>query len=69
MKCSENGEYTFPALGEQDASKKPNFHGIIKKAEVLGFDGECCCTRDEAGFHEGGRRKSDKPVVFRIALD
>ena len=70
MKCSENGEYTFPALGEQDASKKPNFHGIIKKTEVLGFDGECCCTRDEAGFHvKVDGVKSDKPVVFRIALD
>lgn len=70
MKCSENGEYTFPALGEQDASKKPNFHGIIKKTEVLGFDGECCCTRDESGLHvKVDGVKSDKPVVFRIALD
>ena len=32
LKCSDNGTYCIKSLGEQDASKQANFHGIIKKS-------------------------------------
>ena len=38
LKCAEDGNYYLKALGERDASSKPEFHGIIKKVEILGFD-------------------------------
>ena len=35
LKCSDNGVYDIVSLGEKDASKQANFHGIIKKVELL----------------------------------
>lgn len=70
MKCSEDGSYCIPSLGEQDASSKPNFHGIINDVQLLGFDAGCSFNRDEEGLHlqvEGVQ--SDKPIVFRIEID
>ncbi len=57
------------SLGEQDASKKPNFHGIIKNVEVLGYD-KCEWERDEDGLHiTTDMIETDKPVVFKISVD
>ena len=57
------------SLGEQDASKKPNFHGIIKNVEVLGYN-KCEWTRDEEGLHvTTDMIETDKPVVFKISVD
>ncbi len=70
MRCSEDGSYCFPALGEQDASRKPNFHGLIREVSVLGFDSACEWTRDESGLHVRTTGVvSDKPVVFKVVLD
>lgn len=70
LKCSPEGSYLFPALGEQDASKKPNFHGIIRNVEILGFDSECSWSRDEEGLHvKVNGVNTDKPVVFRVTVD
>ncbi len=57
------------SLCESDASKKPNFHGIIKSVEVLGYD-KCQWKRDEEGLHiTTDLIKTDKPVVFKISVD
>ena len=70
MKCSEDGSYCIPSLGEQDASRKPNFHGIINDVQLLGFDVDCRWNRDEAGLHlQVEDVRSDKPIVFRIEID
>lgn len=70
MRCSENGSYTFPSLGLQDASHKPNFSGIIKNISVLGFDSPCEWSRDESGLHvKVDEVKSDNPVVFKVELE
>ena len=69
LRCAGDGQYTFPALGRQDASHAPNFAGILQDVTVLGFDAPCRWTRDEAGLHvrvEGVA--TDKPVVFRLEL-
>lgn len=57
------------SLCESDASKKPNFHGIIKDVSVLGHD-KCDWKRDEEGLHvTTDLIKTDKPVVFKIRID
>lgn len=69
MRSSEDGNYVFPALGEQDASSKPNFHGIIRKVQVLGYNVPLTWERKEDGLHltaEGIH--TNKPVVFRVTL-
>lgn len=69
MRSSEDGTYAFPSLGEQDASSKPNFHGIIRSIEVLGYDVPLTWERKEDALHvtaEGIR--TDKPVVFKVML-
>ena len=69
MRCSQDGSYTFPALGKQDASHKPNFAGIIGNVSALGFDGACEWSRDEEGLHvKADGMKTDKPVVFKVEL-
>ena len=60
---------TVKSLAEADASHKPNFHGIIKDVEVLGYD-NCKWSRDEEGLHiTTDLIETDKPVVFKIYVD
>ena len=70
LREDENGEYSFTLLGEKDASRKANFHGIVKNVELLGYDGELEWHRDGEALHvKSGVTGTDKPVVFRITLD
>lgn len=69
MKCSEDGNYCIHSLGIQDASKKANFNGIIRKVELLGSEEETVWNRDENGLHIRCRRQSEYPLVFRITVD
>ncbi|MDE5590267.1 MAG: alpha-L-fucosidase [Acetatifactor sp.] len=65
----ENGRVTVRALGEQDASHLPKFHGIIKNVEVLGFEEQPVWNRDGEGLHiETKTVSSDKPVAFKVTL-
>lgn len=66
----EDGRVTVKALGEQDASHLPKFHGIIKRVEVLGFEEQPKWKRDGEGLHmETESVRSDKPVAFKITLE
>lgn len=70
LRCSADGCYRFPALGEQDASKKPNFHGIIRAVEQLGGEGEVDWERTEEALQvRTDSPAGDKPVVFKITVD
>ena len=70
MSYPENGEVAFPALGERDASSKPNFHGIIKGVTVLGFDETPEWNREEDALHIKTKSvASDTPVVFKIEVE
>lgn len=70
MKCSKDGSYCIPSLGEQDASSKPNFHGIIKDVQLLGSGAGCRWNRDETGLHlQVEDVRSDKPIVFKVEID
>ena len=69
LKCSENGNYCITSLGEQNASRQANFHGIIRDVTVLGTKEPCQWSRDEKGLHITSSLKSDYPVVFKICVD
>lgn len=66
----ENGEVAFPALGERDASSKPNFHGHIKNVTALGSDETPEWSRREDALHVKTKRvRSEAPVVFRVEVE
>ncbi len=70
MNWPESGEVKFPALGERDASSKPNFHGIIKGVSILGADEETEWHRDEDALHvKVTGISTDMPVAFRIEVE
>lgn len=70
LRADENGEYHFTLLGEKDASRKANFHGIVKNVAMLEYDGEVEWNRDGDALHvKTVPVDTDKPVVFRITLD
>lgn len=69
LKCSEKGEYCITSLGEQDASKQANFHGIIRNVEVLGESKCPQWSRDEKGLHITSGFRSEYPVTFKIKVD
>ena len=69
MKCSDHGEYCVRALGELDASRQANFHGIIRHVRLLGADAELPWTQDEAGLHLHCPARSATPLVFKITLE
>jgi len=68
MKCAEDGEYRIRALGERDASRMANFHGIVRSVEVLGA-GEAEWERSEECLKVHTDVRSDLPIVFRIRID
>lgn len=69
LRCSDQGEYCIRSLGEQDASKQANFHGIIRSVEVLGDAQRPVWSRDREGLHIRSGFVSDCPVVFKIKVD
>lgn len=69
LKCSDDGEYCIASLGEQDASRQANFHGIIRSIEVLGEEEKPEWSRDEEGVHVRSRVRKNVPIVFRIKVD
>lgn len=69
LKCSDDGKYCITSLGEQDASRQANFHGIIRDVEVLGESGKPQWSRDAEGLHIQSGVKSAYPVVFKIRVD
>jgi alpha-L-fucosidase len=69
LKCSENGTYCIRSLGEQDASRQANFHGIIEDVEILGTKERPVWSRDEEGLHIKSSFTSDSPVVFKIKVE
>lgn len=65
----DSGRVTVKALGEQDASHLPKFHGIIKSVGILGFEEQPEWSRDGEGLHiETKAVNTDKPVVFKVTL-
>ena len=69
MGDNEEGKYTIKALGEQDASRVANFHGIIRKISLLGSNEMISWSRDSEGLHIHTHAHSKLPLVFKIEID
>ena len=69
LAASDAGEYVIDSLGEQDASRQANFHGIIRDVRVLGTDEAPRWERDARGLHIHTGFRSDMPVTFRLRID
>lgn len=69
LKRSSDGSYCITSLGEQDASKQANFHGVIMSVEALESPDSIQWSRDERGLHIKYDNKSADPVVFKIKID
>lgn len=64
------GSVCIKSMAEADASRAPNFHGIIKGVEVLGRDAAPEWVRDGEGLKVRTLPARDgKPVVFKISID
>lgn len=68
LKCSDDGRYMIKTLGEKDASRVANFHGIIDGVEVLGCDEKPEWSRGEDGLKIYSSFKTEYPVVFKIKM-
>lgn len=69
LKASPDGKYCIRSLGEQDASKQANFHGIITSVTALDGGAAVPFTRDGEGLHLTHATDSDMPVAFRIIVE
>ena len=70
LNMKNKNSISIKSLAEADASKAPNFHGIIRSVEVLGYDKSSQWIRDSMGLKiTTSLIESDKPVVFKILID
>lgn len=70
LNMKNKNSISIKSLAEADASKAPNFHGIIRSVEVLGYDKSPKWIRDSTGLKiTTSLIESDKPVVFKILID
>ncbi len=66
----EDGKVTVKSLCESGNANLPEFHGIVKDVDVLGWADKPEWTRDAEGLHVAAPQvKSDKPVVIRVKID
>lgn len=68
MCCAEDGVYRIRALGERDASRVANFHGIIGEVSLLG-GGKVEHRRTEEYLELRCDVRSDLPLVFKVKMD
>ncbi len=64
------GKVTVKSLCESGNANLPEFHGIVKDVDVLGWADKPEWTRDAEGLHVTAPQvKSNKPVVIRVKID
>ncbi|MDO4563822.1 MAG: alpha-L-fucosidase [Clostridia bacterium] len=70
MNMKDKNTVCIKSLAEADASREPNFHGIIKGVEVLGYDMNPHWERSQEGLKiTTVNIDNDIPVVFKISAD
>ncbi|MCM1048797.1 MAG: alpha-L-fucosidase [Clostridiales bacterium] len=70
LKYPQDGRVTIHSLSKTHDANKPNFHGIIRKVCVLGFDEQIDFQCDEDGLHFVTKNvKSDFPVVIKVTVE
>jgi alpha-L-fucosidase len=69
MKCPEDGQFLVESLKDSIDQNVPEFHGIIEKADVLGFTGKTDWSVDKSGLHVSAPGlHSEFPVVVRVKI-
>ena len=67
MKCPDDGHFLIKSLADSSDQNKPEFHGIISKVSVLGFDGKVTWSTSSEGLSvEALGVKSEYPVVVAV---
>ncbi|MBD5474724.1 MAG: alpha-L-fucosidase [Lachnospiraceae bacterium] len=70
LRYPDTGSILIRALSKTRDANKPNFHGIIRKVELLGFPETPAYTIDEEGLHITARNvHSDFPVVVKVTVE
>lgn len=69
LKPSEDGTYCIHSLAAKEHTAEAVFHGIIEDVQVLGCKQKPTWKRDADGLHLHTEYHSEKPIVFKIALD
>lgn len=66
----ENGRITIRSLSSTKDANKPDFHGIIKNVELLGFAERPEYHMDEEGLHiTTCAVRSEHPVVVKVSVE
>lgn len=70
LKYPDNGRVTIRSLAKSKDANKPNFHGIIKNVEILGFAEQPTYYIDEAGLHIATCTvRSSNPIVLKVSVE
>lgn len=70
LKCPEDGCFTVRSLAESRDQNKPEFHGILKHIEILGYNGRLTWSVDGEGLHVTAEGiKSSLPVILKITTE
>lgn len=69
MQYPKDGKVTIRSLAESKDQNVPNFHGLIRKINILGFDGDVKYKKDTDGLHIYAKGvDTTLPVVVRIQV-
>lgn len=68
MACPQDGRFTVRALADSADQNVPQFHGLVEKVEILGYDGRLSWTKDRNGLHVSADVHSDFPVVIKVTV-
>ena len=69
MACSEDGRFTVKALADSPDQNAPEFHGIVEKVQILGYDGPLTWTKDAQGLHVQANVHSNMPVTIKVTVE
>lgn len=70
LKCPEDGKFLVKALADSKDQNVPEFHGIIEKVAILGYEGEVNWSTDAQGLHvDAAGIQSEFPVVIRVTVE
>lgn len=70
LSCPKDGVFQVKSLAESKDQNVPEFHGIIKKVTLLGYEGEIQWHTDGEGLHVAAEGiESEFPVVLKIEVE
>lgn len=70
LAASGDGRYTVRSLADSSDPNRPNFHGVLKSVEILGYPaGDIRWSKDKEGLHVSAPGlKSEFPIVIKAVM-